>query len=498
MKKVSQKFELNTRVLENFDEVMSVKLDEVKELKVTGFDKGSKWLNIISLCANVKTLILEGDARLNADKILANIFKPEKLENLVLNNVKVPTKSGLKRFENLKRISLKNIRFCNIREFFEGILVPQKIEEIIIANTDMAKVSISILGLFPNLKYITLDNLQNEKLDDFSFLENNKKIVQINFTKNEIPLCEINHLLNSKCKKNIDISIKSLKATLKITEKDSELVISIDDLEEISHAVNLQNVENLNLNINKMTNIAEYMPFLKHQKNKLHVMVKDFSCLDAKSAHKLRKRLSLKKIKVLSEKHKTNCDLEHYIRMRQELEKIIASVADFESEPEKFLGVYQYLGKEYIKDRQYTVPQLCRVLQNSLKCLHIKSNIIAGKELENEKQHYWNQVELEGRWYHVDLGLDIANLQKNKAEYCLLGNDQFFETHVPKAGKNHYCAENFNQKLVNVFLKTGLYKESLFGSYLEIMIQKIKQVLNLNQKQEVLALPQGKEKRKKK
>ena len=267
MEKVSQKFELNTKVLENFDEVMSVKLDEVKELKVTGVDKGSKLLNIVSLCANVKTLVLEGDARLDADKILANIFKPEKLENLVLNNVKIPSENGLKRFQNLKRISLKNIRFCNLKGFFEGIVNPENIEEIIILNTDMAKMSISILEKFTNLQYLTLDSLQNEKMDDFSFLEKNKNILQISIVNNEIPLCELNYLLNSKCKKNIEIGIKSLKANLKVTQEASELVISIDDLEVVSHAVNLDAIENLNLKINKKTNIAQYMPVLKHQKN---------------------------------------------------------------------------------------------------------------------------------------------------------------------------------------------------------------------------------------
>ena len=74
MEKVSQKFELNTKVLENFDEVMSVKLDEVKELKVTGVDKGSKLLNIVSLCANVKTLVLEGDARREGMSIFRQIY----------------------------------------------------------------------------------------------------------------------------------------------------------------------------------------------------------------------------------------------------------------------------------------------------------------------------------------------------------------------------------------------------------------------------------------
>ena len=117
--KETKKLELNTKILENFEKIMATKLDEIEELKVTELDKCSKLVNIISLCANVKTLILEGDQRLNCDKILANIFKPEKLENLILNNVKIPTREALKRFNHLKMISLNEIRFCNVKDFFE-------------------------------------------------------------------------------------------------------------------------------------------------------------------------------------------------------------------------------------------------------------------------------------------------------------------------------------------------------------------------------------------
>jgi len=114
-----KKIKLNTNVLNNFDNIMSTKLDEIEELKITGLDQGSKLLNIISLCANIKTLVIEGDQRIDSDKVLANIFKPELLENLVLNNVKIPTQNSLKKYENLKMISLNGIRFSNIKEFFE-------------------------------------------------------------------------------------------------------------------------------------------------------------------------------------------------------------------------------------------------------------------------------------------------------------------------------------------------------------------------------------------
>jgi len=142
-----------------------------------------------------------------------------------------------------------------------------------------------------------------------------------------------------------------------------------------------------------------------------------------------------------------------------------------------------------IKSKTCTSQQMSEFLQDCLKYLHIKCNKITGENLESEKKHFWNQVELEGKWYNVDLSLDVENIKKNKTEYCLLGDKSFFETHRPKSGKNHYCEEDFNPKLVNVFFKTGLLKESLIQSYLEIVIRKIKMLFHINKKQEILALP---------
>ena len=55
----TKKFELNTKILDNFDKIMATNLHEIEELKITALDQGSKLLNIISLCANVKTLIIQ-------------------------------------------------------------------------------------------------------------------------------------------------------------------------------------------------------------------------------------------------------------------------------------------------------------------------------------------------------------------------------------------------------------------------------------------------------
>lgn len=491
--KDAKKFELNTKILENFDQVMSIKLDAIEELKITELDRGSKLLNIVSLCANVKTLILEGDQRLNSDKILANIFKPEKLENLVLNNVKLPSENALKRFQNLKMVSLNDIRFCNVKNFFMHIPNLEAIEILNISNTDMAKCSIEILKDFPNLKYLSLEKLQNCKLEKLGFLKEQKKLLKLNIVGNEIPLEEINSLLNTKCTKEVSVKIEEIKGKLEIVSKTSILTVSIHDFKQIQEKVNLKRITELVLKIDKLIDLSEIIPILKKQTCKINIQLKDFSCLSTEMAEKLKEELELQNLEMLNGKSKIEYDIESYIGIRQELENIIKNVSNHVSDQEKFLIVYQYLGKVYAPNNEYTVRGLCEILQNSLKCLNIKSNMIVGHDLENDQKHYWNQVELEGKWYHVDLVLDLKNLSKNKAEYCLLGDKEFLKTHVPKSGKNNYCPEKFDQKLVNVFLKTGLLRGNLLGSYLEMFIHKIKELFKIFQKPKVLVLQTGEE-----
>lgn len=491
--KSAKKFELNTKILDNFDQVMSVKLDEIEELKITGLDKGSKILNIVSLCANVKTLLIEGDRRLNVDEILANVFKPEKLENLMLQGVKLPTKKALTRFSHLKSICLNEIHFCHVTEFLENVVCPEKIEILELSHVDMMGNSMKILESFSHVKELRLEKLENAKFENLKFLRENQNLLQLKLLELEIPSGELNHLLYCGGAKQIRISFTDGLGKLESENEVTTLQISMGEFLKFAKEVNLNRIQKLEIKIDKALDLSNYVSKLKYQKSEVTILVKDFSCLNTQNAKKLKKKLRLQSLQMGNGKNKKAYDIDTYISIREELEKIIENVSSHASEPEKFLTVYQYLGKEYAPNHEYTARSLCELLQNSLKCLHIKSNLIIGKDLEHDQKHYWNQVELEGKWYNLDLALDVENIQKNKAEYCLLGDKAFLETHLPKSGKNTYCAENFNQKLVNVFLKTGLYQENLFGSYLEMIANKIKQVLRLNRKQEVLALPEGEE-----
>ncbi len=492
-------------MLENFDAIMATKLDEIEELKVTGLDKGSKLLNIISLCANVKTLILEGGPNLNVDKILGHIFKPEQLENLHLNKVKLPVSSSLKRYTNLQRVTLVDIPFGKINEFFANLENPENLKVIQIRKANLFNHSFSSLERFSNLEKLELKDLENVKLENLEFLSKNPNLSQLELQGNLLPITELNHILDCQCHQNIDVWIADLKGNkisdshLLIQNGISEITILIQDLKFFFEKVDLTKVNRIKVRINECSETTENLKSLSNSKAEIHILLNDFSCLNLDQIQNLQDELKIKNVEFVNQNTTTKLPLKEYRKIRKEIETTIQNVPSNDRKPEKFLAIYQTLGKQFevveekevdFESKKCTPFQMCELLQNCLKCVGINSHIIAGEELVRDKKHFWNQVELNGKWYHTDLVLDRENIQKNRVEYCLLGDKDFLETHTPRTGKNHYCAENFNPKLVNVFFKTGLFKEKLLASYVEIMFTKMKKLFQFGKKEEVLALPQ--------
>lgn len=464
--------------------------------------------NIISLCANLKTLIIEGDQVTNIDKIMMSIFHPENLESLILNNVKLPSQKSLKKYSNLKSIQLSNIRFCNLKEFLEGFANIKTIEKIEISNSDMMKSMLSTLNQVSNLKYLKLENLESFILDDFNFLKQNNKILEIDINNNQVYIEEISQLLKIKCKKNIDLKITDKENNIikdcyfKIYENKTEFEIPVEKCEEICQKVNLYKVDKIKLIINSYSSDFEYIKTLKKYKKELDIYIKNLSVLNLEQIEKMKTSLNLKKINIQNEDEWKEYDIDTCINIRKEINKLISNISKHVSVPEKILEIYRFLGKEFevigddetnvdLKNKTCTKKQITNLLQNCLECMNIKSSIIFGRDEVNNQDHYWNQVEMNGTWYNLDLGLDSVNIKKKKSEYCLLSDESFLETHTPKAGKNNYCPEDFNPKLINVFFKTGLFKEKLLQSYFELTIEKIKKIFNKTQKQEILALPSG-------
>ena len=89
------------------------------------------------------------------------------------------------------------------------------------------------------------------------------------------------------------------------------------------------------------------------------------------------------------------------------------------------------------------------------------------------------------------MNFNKKNIKKKKARYCLLKDEDFIQTHTPKSGESNYCGENFNSKLISVFFRTGLFREKLFKSYVELVVEKLKNTFYTNKQEKVLALPSG-------
>lgn len=494
-----KKFEINNNILKDFDKLMSMQLNEVEELKVTEIDNNSKLLNIISLCINIKTLIIEGDQRINTNNIVLNICKPELVENLILTNVKLPNGHALKRLSNLKLISLNNIRFSNIGMFINNIPNPDGIEGINFCNVDYEKNIINNLSRFSKVKYINFEDVTNSKLENLEFLSQNNNLQKLSIINNFIDSNEINNLLKGKYIKNISLEIISsnnsdVKNTFEIDENGTvTLTVNLSKLESIIQNLNLYKIDNLNLIVDENSHINPYIKKLKNVKNKVNIAIKDPSYLSSEDATKLKERLKIENINVLNTKGILSSDsynIDYFIKIKEEIQKYINLVHNDASNTKRFLEIYKILGENLQEDsNMYAV-----VLQNCLVSLNIDSNIITGKLRGTEESHLWNQVKLNDKWYNVDLGLDVQNIfgkssLKRKVKYCLLDDRNFYETHIPESGVINYSLESFDSKIINVYFKTGLYNRSYINSYFQNILKRIKVITSFNKQK---ALPAGK------
>ena len=495
-----KEFELNTKILKNFENIMSMKLDKLETLKVTELDNGSKLLNIMSLCANLKTLIISGNLRLNTDQIIRNIFRADKLEKLVLNDVKLPQNGSLEKCTNLKKICLNSIRVFDIKDFLEKNIVNKGgLESLNISNSDMLNNSMNYLNRFYNLRRVELSNLRNYKLDDLSFIKSLRHLESITIIGNEIPLKEINNILDFDKQRIIDISITTGKQiiNLKINNKNvCELDIQSKDFAFVYKKINLYKINKINIIINNGIDDFDDIKKLLKQKKKIKLILNNYSSLDISQAEKIRDYL---KIHSLTGDKNEKIGIDDFIDDKKKINEVIRTVNTTDTEIQKFLKVYKRLGLKIELDEEQKdsskikckKPDVSKMLEKCLQCINIESNIIFGDELENGEKHYWNQVKIDGKWYNVDLALDIPNIKKKKTEYCLVDDEDFYEFHTAKSGEKHYCKEEYNYKFVNVFIKTGLFKEQLLASYIEIMKAKFRKIFNSNKQDQILALPSG-------
>lgn len=467
--KVLKKFELNNKVLEDFDTLMTYHLDQVEELIIKEIAINPKLYNIISLCINVKTLIIEGDMRVDTNKIVYNLCKPELLENIVLDSVKLPTNRIIGRFTNLHTISLSNIKFSDIKGFFNQIGNKDSVIALKLDNVDLAKNSINICSEFKNLQFLNINNVSNCIFDDFTFLNENRNLQRVNIQNITIDFDKINALCKLKCQKTIEANVKTnekceIENSFEIDEENvSYLTVNITDLENAIANVNFYKVDRLCIILDDNINLNTYMKTLKKIKNRVSIAIKDILYLDLETTKKLRDRIHVEYINILENDGEFNIkytyEIDKYITLREEFDKIKDEISEEDTEIDKFFAVYEYYKKEYklvkpsdsdeLEDaliNHNCVYNLYAVLLNSsLGFLDIESKIIEGTMGDEPEILKWNQVKLEGNWYNLDLALEMFNKTNRKIKLnsilknYLFTDEQFYKTHTPQNGNPEQC-----------------------------------------------------------
>lgn len=514
-------FELNNSVLKDFDKLMSMHLDYVEDLKVSEIDAKSKLLNIISLCINTKKLLIEADQRINTNSIISNLCKPENLECLDINNVKLPNGYTLKKLTGLKYIKLKNVRFTNISTFFKEIEKPENIISIEIENSDFENNSTKLFERFKNLKELVLKDVTNCKLTDMQIFTVDRNMQKLELNNMKISMEEISNLVKGKFEKNINLEIISdkefaIKDRLIINNEEKNLIINSDNLDLLLQNLNVYKLDKMSLIIGEKINIDEYVRRLKKLKGDISVLIKDVSQLSKEDALILQGRLNVKNIDMLAIDNvniEATYSVEEYVDIKNEIEAYVSQIDDTLSETEKFLKIYKILSdnisiddnfeeatleinnlRNALKDKRCLSNDFAKILKNCLSSMNIESNIIHGIINKKSVEQNWNQVKLDGTWYNVDIASDYLlvrakNILKRNAKYCLLSDKTFYETHTPISGNRKFAENNFDKKIIKVYFKTGNYSDKFFKSYFKNIASKIKLLSTINKR---VALPEGK------
>lgn len=525
MERTLKKFKIDKSVFENFDELMSKHLDTVEELTISNIETNSKYFNIISLFTNIKTLIIEGNSKINIDSIILNLCKPYELNNLILNGTKLPTKVAMKKLINLKMISLNNIEYCNLKNFLDAVEKPDKIRAITLNSVCLSKNSINILKIFKSLEIINLIKIENNSLRDLEFLLEAKELRKINIENSIINFKDANILLSGKYKKEIILSLPSTKNSninnsIEV-DKNGEVSLTIDiaDLDECLKYISFEKIDKILLMINNKVLIQNYASDLKKIKKSISITIKDVSYLDIEQAEFLKENLKIRFINlldfddVLHYNGEKNCYLiDRYIKLRECINSFISLVPAHSTEIEKFLEIYKILAENITNDeffdenienynqlnaikatnlenglieKQCNSAGLSEILKNCLACLNIESNIISGIYNNSENENSWNQVRIDNMWYNTDLALDSKelinkNILRKKAKYCLLNDKDFYITHKRKSGRVNFCKYTVNRRAINSFFRTGIFSTKVTKAYLYCAINSLKKMIYVN------------------
>jgi len=514
-----KRLQLNNRSLEEFDKLMNYHLDKIEELEIDEININSKLYNLISLCSNLKQLIIKGDLRSDVNKVFFNICNPENIETLVLESVKLPTNNVLPKLTGLSTISLTNINFSDLGGFFDKLPNPEKIIALNLTNVDFGKRPISICSKFGNLKYLNLDSIKHCKFDSFDFIHENKKMSRFEFRNNKIDFENVNSLVKGKFNKKIDVGIKTgedcdIANSLEIEDTEAAITVNTCDLEKAIGNVSLYKFSKLFIILGNNADLGQYIRKFRKSKLEITLAINDIIYFNIESAEKFKDKLNVQFVTVLESPKRIRLadsiqcyEIDDYIEIRKEFERINSEfVSNHSNELDKFNDLYNYFKTniKYVEEEtelkdvfvagKASYDYFALAINSCLNELGYESKVIRGS-IGEEENHLWNQVKINDEWYNFDLAYELrAKENKKFLQYVfksnLLNDEQFYKTHTPYVEcKPEVCYAELQE------MKKEIRKEQNEGklSFWRKLYLKIISIFKFN-KEKALPAPEEKEK----
>ena len=310
-------------------------------------------------------------------------------------------------------------------------------------------------------------------------------------------------IINAKdfiTKENVE---KFIISDMKITQKDLDNLTKINDKKMLFDGIDFSGLEfgecnysevvfkNCNLSNSKMRNI-----------NTTNVIVEVDDCTGITTEQLTELKESGRddlKFRVLEE-CQYDYDIEQFSAIISVMEEIKESIPPNSTDLEKFLFVYNVLGKNIVYDESgcednelYTEEAkkatrslignlikgrgVCRgyalAVSEVSKYVGLNAEAVGGMAFLSDGQsggHAWNRVEIDGQWYYADLTWDYEHL--DELDYCLKTEEEFSKGH--QLGQND--KEQEEEEKSEIQSKTDDLFASLFGNDEEQTPTRIKRI----------------------
>ena len=501
---------VNTDLLEKSN-IEESQYKYVYTLDVCGMNN-KEFLALVKDFDNIENIIIHNASNVIVDETLSNIKNQSNIKSLILDNVKIPRLKLIENMTNISMMSFNNIKDKRLYTFLRNYKNKSCLQYLSLENVELIDFSFSVIEKYMCLKTINLNNIDTkwEKIESLFKL---KFVEKINIHIDNSDLEVISNLIKQL---KLETIPQYCTTTLKINSENKnsnfynsiiyrndgkvEARISTSDIKKYISLLKFNDFDELVLYMNANISFNQYLKTIS-KVPKTRIIIPNCSMLTTRKAEFLSKNLNISTINIFdfdeyiySDAQKNNYEINNYIKLRQYIDSYIENIAFKNTKMEKFLTLYYRLGKSIVYNskgaktrgdefKQGIVNKECNsmgfalILKNMLACMGIKSCLVPGKF--NKKNIVWNQIEIDRKWYNVDIANDSTIIRtRKKAKYCLLSNEDFSNTHTVSISSIEKCNKTYNNKVINRYFRYGRIIDYR-GNILKIL-KKIQLVINSN------------------